>query len=94
MSELAGLVIRRVRILLPNGEFITGDVKTQGSKIVEVAANISTEGETIQEIFADGLTLLPGIIDPQVHFREPGLEYKEDLFTASCACAKGGSLHF
>jgi dihydroorotase len=31
--------------------------------------------------------LLPGVIDPQVHFREPGLEHKEDLFTASCACA-------
>ena len=35
------------------------------------------------------MTLLPGVIDPQVHFREPGLEHKEDLFTASCACAKG-----
>ena len=34
--------------------------------------------------------MLPGVIDPQVHFREPGLEHKEDLFTASCACAKGG----
>jgi dihydroorotase len=38
--------------------------------------------------------LLPGVIDPQVHFREPGLEHKEDLFTASCACAKGGVTSF
>jgi len=34
------------------------------------------------------------VIDPQVHFREPGLEHKEDLFTASCACAKGGVTSF
>ncbi len=37
---------------------------------------------------------MPGVIDPQVHFREPGLEHKEDLFTASCACAKGGVTSF
>jgi dihydroorotase len=47
-----------------------------------------------REIDAKGLTLLPGVIDPQVHFREPGLEHKEDLFTASCACAKGGVTSF
>jgi dihydroorotase len=38
--------------------------------------------------------LLPGAIDPQVHFREPGLEHKEDLYTASRACAKGGVTSF
>lgn len=37
---------------------------------------------------------MPGVIDPQVHFREPGLEHKEDLFTASSACAKGGVTSF
>lgn len=37
---------------------------------------------------------MPGVIDPHVHFREPGLEYKENLFTASCACAKGGITSF
>lgn len=38
--------------------------------------------------------MLPGVIDPQVHLREPGLEHKEDLFTASCACAQGGVTSF
>lgn len=38
----------------------------------------------------EDLTLLPGVIDPQVHFREPRLEHKEELFTATCACAIGG----
>jgi dihydroorotase-like cyclic amidohydrolase len=42
------------------------------------------------EIDGRGLTLLPGVIDPQGHFREPGLEHNEDLFTVSCACTKGG----
>jgi dihydroorotase len=94
MSETDCLLIHHARILLPNGEFMVGDVKTQGGKIVEVAPDIPNEGEAIPEIDAAGLTLLPGVIDPQVHFREPGLEHKEDLFTASCACAKGGVTSF
>ncbi len=48
----------------------------------------------VTTIDAEGLTLLPGVIDPQVHFREPGLEHKEYIFTASCACAKGGVTSF
>ncbi len=39
---------------------------------------------------AAGLTVLPGVIDTQVHFREPGLEWKEDLETGSRAAALGG----
>ena len=43
------------------------------------------------EVFdATGLTVLPGVIDTQVHFREPGLEWKEDLETGSRAAALGG----
>jgi dihydroorotase len=87
------LLIRRASIILPNGEFTIGDVLTRDRTIVEVAPQILTT-EPITEIDAHHLTLLPGVIDPQVHFREPGLEYKEDLFTASCACAKGGVTSF
>ncbi|MGL5083417.1 MAG: dihydroorotase [Microcoleaceae cyanobacterium] len=95
MSLPSCLIIRNARILLPTGEFLSGDVKTQGSSIVEIALEItSTIDDNTLEINAQGLTLLPGVIDPQVHFREPGLEYKEDLFTASCACAKGGVTSF
>jgi len=45
-------------------------------------------------IDAEGLHLLPGVVDDQVHFREPGLTHKEDLSTASRACAKGGVTTF
>src|SRR5918998_3707808 len=90
------LIIRHARILLPTGEFFVGDVQTRGREIVQVAREIppSATNTAAQEIDADGLTLLPGVIDPQVHFREPGLEHKEDLFTASCACVRGGVTSF
>jgi dihydroorotase len=87
------LLIRRAQIILPNGETMTGDVLIRDRVIAEIAPVISTT-EPITEIDAEGLTLLPGVIDPQVHFREPGLEHKENLFSASCACAKGGVTSF
>ncbi len=88
------LLIRHARIILPDGESMIGDVLTRDRLIVEIAPEISTKQTPITEIDAEGLTLLPGVIDPQVHFREPGLEHKEDLFTATCACAKGGVTSF
>ncbi|WP_228035124.1 dihydroorotase [Oculatella sp. LEGE 06141] len=90
------LLLRRAEILLPNGEFLRGDVQIRDRSIVQVAPDISasTVDSGTREIDADGLTLLPGVIDPQVHFRDPGLEHKEDLYTASRACARGGVTSF
>ena len=93
MSSSTQLLIRSARILLPNGEFLVGDVQTENGKIIQVAPEIKNL-PTDKILDATGLTLLPGVIDPQVHFREPGLEHKEDLFTASSACAKGGITSF
>jgi dihydroorotase len=92
MSSNSNLLIRHATILLPDGQFLVGDVLVRDRAIVQVAPEITASG--IKKIDATGLTLLPGVIDPQVHFREPGLEHKEDLFTASCACAKGGVTSF
>ena len=93
MYSSTQLLIRSPRILLPNGEFLVGDVQIENGKIIQVAPEINYS--PIDKILdATGLTLLPGVIDPQVHFREPGLEHKEDLFTASRACAKGGVTSF
>ena len=92
MSPHSSLLIRHATILLPDGEFLEGDVLVRDRTIVEVAPEINVAD--VKELDATGLTLLPGVIDPQVHFREPGLEHKEDLFTASCACAKGGVTSF
>jgi dihydroorotase len=76
--------------------FLWGMCRFSTRLIVQVAPSLTLEpgDQDYREIDAQGLTLLPGVIDPQVHFREPGLEYKEDLFTASCACAKGGVTSF
>jgi dihydroorotase len=93
MSFNSQLLIRQSRILLPNGDFFQGDVLVQAGKIARIASEISDD-ESSNIIDASHLTLLPGAIDPQVHFREPGLEYKEDLHTASRACAKGGITSF
>ena len=71
MSFPQSLLIRHASIILPNGELILGDVLTRDRQIVEVAPEISPT-TSVKEIDAQGLTLLPGVIDPQVHFREPG----------------------
>ncbi len=95
MSSISCVLIRRAQILLPNGDFCLGDVEIRDRQIYQIAPEIPTPADlSTTEIDAMGLTLLPGVIDPQVHFREPGLEYKEDLFTASCACARGGVTSF
>lgn len=93
-ASIPYLYIRQAQILMPNGEFQHGDVQLQGGEITQIAPQLPAAEPTDREIDATGLTLLPGVIDPQVHFREPGLEYKEDLFTASCACARGGVTSF
>lgn len=90
MSDLS---IRQARVLLSDGDFRLLDVEVRAGKIVRLAPEISDDRD-LREIDARGLTLLPGAIDPQVHFREPGLEHKEDLFTASCACVRGGVTSF
>jgi dihydroorotase len=55
---------------------------------VELGGSIRTTAKA--ELDAKGLTVLPGVIDSQVHFREPGLEHKEDLATGTAAAACGG----
>ena len=88
------MLIRNAQILLPTGVFQEGDVQIAGSTITQIGPNLPRPLDPAAELDATGLTLLPGVIDPQVHFREPGLEHKEDLFTASCACVRGGVTSF
>ncbi len=65
-----------------------GDVGVRDGKIATIGdLGTASAGEVID---ATGLHVLPGVIDTQVHFREPGKEYKEDLETGSRAAALGG----
>ncbi len=70
------LLIRNAQILLPEGEFLQGDVAIESGKITQVAPEIQTQGAG-KIIDAQGLTLLPRVIDPQVNFRKPGLEIRK-----------------
>jgi dihydroorotase len=84
-------LIRNATVILPSGRQQVS-VLIDREKIAAIDAAIHTPAD--QTIDASGLYLLPGVIDDQVHFREPGLTHKEDLHTASRACAKGGVTTF
>jgi dihydroorotase len=65
------------------------NVVIEHAKITQLSAQ-PIDGEYDRIIDADGLFLSPGLVDPQVHFREPGMEYKEDIESGSKAAVKGG----
>lgn len=88
------LWIRQARIFHPSGELFTGDMAIRSGKIVAMGEQLPGAADEDVELEAQGLVLLPGAIDPQVHFRDPGLTHKEDLHTASRACARGGVTSF
>jgi dihydroorotase len=87
------------RLLITNARLVNEgairdmDVLISGDRIEKIASGISAPtGATI--IDAGGKYLLPGMIDDQVHFREPGLTHKGDLATESAAAAAGGITSF
>ncbi|MGD1865654.1 MAG: dihydroorotase [Phormidesmis sp.] len=92
-SPSPSMIIQNAQVLLPSGDIALCDVATAEGKITAVGTGLDVSANT-RIIDGQGLTLLPGVIDPQVHFRDPGLDHKEDLFTASCACARGGVTSF
>lgn len=68
------------------------DVLVQQGRITKIAGQIDATAD--REINADGLHLLPGLIDDQVHFREPGLTHKANIYTESRAAVAGGTTSF
>lgn len=84
-------LIKHAQVVLPEGTTETNVLISNG-KIADIDPAIQTDADTVVD--ASGLALLPGIIDDQVHFREPGLTQKEDLSHASKACAAGGITSF
>ncbi|WCL49185.1 dihydroorotase [Leptospira sp. GIMC2001] len=90
------------RTLITNAQCInenkiyTADVLIEGERISKIDRNgidpSKYPGSTV--IDASGKYLLPGVIDTQVHFREPGLEYKEDLWYGSHSAVSGGTTSF
>jgi dihydroorotase len=86
------LLITNAR-LINEGEIRDADVLIDGERISKIGTGISA-GEGVEIIDAAGRFLMPGMIDDQVHFREPGLTNKGDLATESAAAAAGGITSF
>jgi dihydroorotase len=79
--------------LVNEGREFDGDLRIAGTRIETIGSGLNArEGETVVD--AGGRRLLPGMIDDQVHFREPGLEYKADMATESAAAVAGGLTSF
>ena len=79
-------------IIVNEGKTFNGDVLISDSIIERIAPLIDAPNAT--EINAEGLYLIPGIIDDQVHFREPGLTQKADIYTEAKAGLAGGVTSF
>jgi dihydroorotase len=84
-------LITGAQVALPGG-IRPARVLIEGGTILGIDPPVQTHCD--EQVDATGLHLIPGVIDDQVHFREPGLEHKEDLHTGSLACAKGGVTTF
>ncbi|MET4081674.1 dihydroorotase [Pedobacter sp. UYP30] len=74
------------------GQKLVTDVLIKDGLIEKIGQNLSAENAI--EINGEGQFLLPGMIDDQVHFREPGLTHKADIFTESMAAVAGGITSF
>ena len=81
-------VIKNVTIV-NEGEIKTVDVLISGERIEKIETNIN-HGGNVTIINAEGLYLIPGMIDDQVHFREPGLTHKGSIYSESRAAVAGG----
>jgi len=84
-------IIKNVRIV-NEGNIKEGDLLINKTRIEKIAPQINVPNAN--EIDAEGLYLLPGVIDDQVHFREPGLTHKANIFTESKAAVAGGTTTF
>lgn len=84
-------LFKNARIINRN-EIIEGDLLVNNDRIERIDPVIDAAAE--EEIDCSGLHLMPGIIDDQVHFREPGLTHKANIYTESRAAAAGGVTSF
>lgn len=81
------ILIKNATIINEDRQFIS-DLLIENDRISRIDNNISTK--SFRTIDAEGLYLIPGLIDDQVHFRQPGLEYKADIASESRAGVAGG----
>lgn len=85
-------LIKEVSIV-NEGQVVEGDVLIKEDRIEKIGQSLSVDGNHTV-IDGNGLHLFPGVIDDQVHFREPGLTHKGNIFTESRAAVAGGVTSF
>lgn len=85
---MKSIVFKEARII-NRGKIFEGDILVENDRIEKVDDAIAVKGK-VTEIPVRGSYLIPGVIDDQVHFREPGLEHKGTIFTESRAGIAGG----
>ena len=78
--------------IVNEGKIYTSDVLIEDERIKQISKNIDIDAD--KEIDASGKYMLPGLIDDQVHFREPGLTYKANIYSESKAAVAGGITSF
>ena len=80
--------------IVNEGKIVEGDVLIDGEYIVDIDSSISSKSANTTVIDAEGKYLIPGVIDDQVHFREPGLTHKATIKSESKAAIAGGITSF
>ncbi|MGY8885452.1 MAG: dihydroorotase [Flavobacteriales bacterium] len=88
------LILIKNAQIVNEGQILKGDVLIKGDRIAEVGESISVKSSETRVIDADGFYLVPGMIDDQVHFREPGLTHKATIASESKAALAGGITSF
>ncbi len=87
MSETYDMILRGGTVVSPGGEDLA-DIGVRAGRTVAIGNLAGADAGEIVD--CTGLHVLPGVIDSQVHFREPGLEWKEDLESGARSAALGG----
>jgi len=82
-------IVLRGGVIINEGSRIEADLLIKNGRIEKIAKSISVEGN-VEEVDLNGKLILPGCIDDQVHFREPGLTHKGNIQTESRAAVAGG----
>jgi dihydroorotase len=89
---MSNYLIKNAQIV-NEGKVFTSDLLIKNGRIEKIASSISVPYK-IEEIDASGMYLIPGAIDDQVHFREPGLTHKANIYTEAKAAVAGGVTSF
>ena len=89
-KKVMGLILIKNTQIVNEGKIVEGDVLIDGEFIADIDISISSKSASTKIIDAEGKFLIPGVIDDQVHFREPGLTHKATNETESKAAVAGG----